>query len=100
MPPEQFVQKAMELNADVIGLSSLLTTGDPHVKATVEAIKKSELASRVKVICGGAAVTEKFADRTAAPTATRPTPWERWRSREDYWISINPLTSILVSGTV
>ena len=61
VPPEQFVQKAMELNADVIGLSSLLTTGDPHVKATVEAIKKSELGSRVKVICGGAAVTEKFA---------------------------------------
>jgi 5-methyltetrahydrofolate--homocysteine methyltransferase len=61
VPPEKFVEKAEELNADVIGLSSLLTTGDPHVKATVEAIKKSDLADKVKVICGGAAVTAKYA---------------------------------------
>jgi 5-methyltetrahydrofolate--homocysteine methyltransferase len=61
VPPEQFVEKARELNADVVGLSSLLTTGDPHVKATIEALKNSDLADRVQVICGGAAVTEKYA---------------------------------------
>jgi 5-methyltetrahydrofolate--homocysteine methyltransferase len=61
VPPEQFVEKARELNADVVGMSSLLTTGDPHVKATIEAFKNSELADRVKVICGGAAVTRKYA---------------------------------------
>jgi 5-methyltetrahydrofolate--homocysteine methyltransferase len=61
VPPEQFVEKARELNADVVGMSSLLTTGDPHVKATIEALKNSELADRVKVICGGAAVTRKYA---------------------------------------
>jgi len=61
VPPEQFVKKARELNADVVGMSSLLTTGDPHVKATIEALKNSELADRVKVICGGAAVTQKYA---------------------------------------
>lgn len=60
VPPEKFVEKAKELGADVIGLSSLLTTGDPHVKATVEAIKASDLADKVKVICGGAAVTAKY----------------------------------------
>jgi len=59
--PDKFVEKAKELGADVIGLSSLLTTGDPHVKATVEAIKASDLAGKVKVICGGAAVTTKYA---------------------------------------
>ncbi len=61
VPPEKFVEKAKELGADVIGLSSLLTTGDPHIKATVEAIKKSDIADKVKVICGGAAVTTKYA---------------------------------------
>lgn len=64
VPPETFVDKARELGANVVGLSSLLTTGDPHVMATVEAFKKSDLADTVKVICGGAAVTEKFAVQT------------------------------------
>ena len=61
VPPAKFVEKARELNADVVGMSSLLTTGDPHVKATVAAFKDSELAQKVKLICGGAAVTKKFA---------------------------------------
>lgn len=61
IPPEQFVEKARELNADVVGMSSLLTTGDPYVKATVEAFKKSDMAGRIKVMCGGAAVTRKYA---------------------------------------
>ncbi|MCF8033473.1 MAG: cobalamin-dependent protein [Desulfarculaceae bacterium] len=64
VPPETFVEKARELGADVVGLSSLLTTGDPHVKATVAAIKESDLAGKVKVVCGGAAVTPKFAVET------------------------------------
>jgi len=59
--PEKFVEEATALGADVIGLSSLLTTGDPHVKATVAAVKNSALAGKVKVICGGAAVTRKYA---------------------------------------
>lgn len=61
VPPEEFVHKAAEFEADVVGLSSLLTSGDPHVKATVEAFRESDLAGKVKVICGGAAVTKKFA---------------------------------------
>jgi 5-methyltetrahydrofolate--homocysteine methyltransferase len=59
--PEKFVEKAKELDADVVGMSSLLTTGDPYVKATVEALKNSDIADRIKVICGGAAVTPKYA---------------------------------------
>ena len=61
VPPEKFVEKARELKADAVGMSSLLTTGDPHLKATIEALKNSELADQVKVICGGAAVTQKYA---------------------------------------
>jgi 5-methyltetrahydrofolate--homocysteine methyltransferase len=59
--PETFVERAAELGADVVGLSSLLTTGDPHVKATVKAFRNNDPDSKIKVICGGAAVTEKFA---------------------------------------
>ncbi len=58
--PEDFVDQAKQLGADVVGMSSLLTTGDPYVKSTVEALKSSDL-NGVQVICGGAAVTEKFA---------------------------------------
>ena len=61
VPPEKFVEKATEFNADIVGLSSLLTTGDPYVKATLEAFGKSVLKGKVKIICGGAAITEKFA---------------------------------------
>lgn len=59
--PEKFVEMARKHNADVVGMSSLLTTGDPHVKSTVEAFKNSDLDGKVKLICGGAAVTKKFA---------------------------------------
>jgi 5-methyltetrahydrofolate--homocysteine methyltransferase len=72
VPPETFVEKARELGADVVGMSSLLTTGDPHVKATVEAIKQSDIADKVKVICGGAAVTEKFALETCGADGYAP----------------------------
>jgi methanogenic corrinoid protein MtbC1 len=60
VPAEKFVEKALEFNADIVGLSSLLTTGDPYVQETVAAIKNSPLKDKVKVMCGGAAVTEKF----------------------------------------
>jgi 5-methyltetrahydrofolate--homocysteine methyltransferase len=61
VPSEKFVEKAAELNADVVGLSSLLTTGDPYVKATLEAFQKSDLKGKVKIICGGAAITDRYA---------------------------------------
>ena len=59
--PQQFVEKARDLKADAVGMSSLLTTGDPHIKSTIEAFKASDLNGKVKLVCGGAAVTKKFA---------------------------------------
>mgnify|MGYP000948436573 FL=1 len=59
-PADKFLAAANEHNADLVGLSSLLTTGDPHVKSTVAAIKQSGLGGKVKVMCGGAALTPKF----------------------------------------
>ena len=60
VPAQAFVEAAMENRADIVGLSSLLTTGDPHVEETVKALKNSDIADNVKVICGGAALTPKF----------------------------------------
>jgi len=59
--PQQFVDKAREFKADAVGMSSLLTTGDPHIKSTIDAFKESDLDGTVKLVCGGAAVTKKFA---------------------------------------
>jgi len=66
VPAEKFVQAAREHNAHIVGLSSLLTTGDPHVEETVKAIKSSDIADKVRVICGGAAVTLKFVEACGA----------------------------------
>ncbi|WP_432800314.1 cobalamin B12-binding domain-containing protein [Poriferisphaera sp. WC338] len=64
-PPEAFIKAAIENNADVIGLSALLTTTMPAMKSTVEAIRNAGLKD-VKIIVGGAPVTESFADEIGA----------------------------------
>lgn len=60
VPADKFVAAAQEHNADVVGLSSLLTTGDPYVKSTVTALKASDMGGKVKIMCGGAALTPKY----------------------------------------
>jgi len=69
IPPERFVEAAREYKAQVIGLSSLLTTGDPFVEQTVKAIRASDSAGTVKVVCGGAALTSKFVLETCGADA-------------------------------
>ena len=71
VPAQKFVDAARENNAHIVGLSSLLTTGDPHVEETIHAIKKSDLADKVKVICGGAALTLKFVEACGADAHAR-----------------------------
>jgi corrinoid protein of di/trimethylamine methyltransferase len=69
VPAAKFVEAARAHNADLVGLSSLLTTGDPHVRETVRALKESDVSSRLKVICGGAALTPKFVLETCGADA-------------------------------
>lgn len=64
--PEEFIKLAKENNADVIGMSALLTTTMPGMQTTVETIKGSELADKVKTIIGGAPVTQRYADEIGA----------------------------------
>jgi len=65
VPPEKFVAAAREHNAEIVGLSALLTTTMPAMKTTVQAIRGAGLNS-VKVIVGGAPITPEFAREIGA----------------------------------
>jgi 5-methyltetrahydrofolate--homocysteine methyltransferase len=73
--PEKFVNVLQEQEADIVALSALLTTTMPNMKATIEALRKAGLRERVKVIIGGAPVTEGYAQQIGAdgysPDASR-----------------------------
>lgn len=57
---EQFIQAINDHNADIVALSALLTTTMNEMKAVVEALDAAGLRDKVKVMIGGAPVTESF----------------------------------------
>jgi 5-methyltetrahydrofolate--homocysteine methyltransferase len=61
-----FVEAVREHNADIVGMSALLTTTMPSMTATVEALTEAGLRDKVKVLVGGAPVTQAFADQIGA----------------------------------
>jgi 5-methyltetrahydrofolate--homocysteine methyltransferase len=63
--PEEFVQ-AVQGGAQVIGMSALLTTTMNNMKKTIEILEASGLRDQVKVVIGGAPVTEDFAKQIGA----------------------------------
>lgn len=73
--PEKFVAAVQEKGADIVALSALLTTTMPNMKATIEALREAGLREKVKVIIGGAPVTEGYAQQIGAdgysPDASR-----------------------------
>ncbi len=60
---ETFIEAAKEHNADIIGLSTLLTTTMCVVEETVEAINAAGLRDSVKILVGGAPLNQDFADK-------------------------------------
>ncbi len=64
--PEKFVEIAKSNNADIIGLSALLTTTMTNMKATVTALDQAGLKGKIKVMIGGAPVTEAYATQIGA----------------------------------
>jgi corrinoid protein of di/trimethylamine methyltransferase len=63
---EEFAAKAVELKADVVGVSALLTTTMRGQKLVVEALHRAGLRPGVKVIVGGAPVTKRWAEEIGA----------------------------------
>jgi corrinoid protein of di/trimethylamine methyltransferase len=66
VPAEQFVVKAQESNANLIAVSALLTTTMTAMKGVIDAVQKSDLKGRCKVMVGGAPVTQQYADSIGA----------------------------------
>jgi 5-methyltetrahydrofolate--homocysteine methyltransferase len=64
--PEQFVEAARNEDADLVGMSALLTTTMLSMKATIDALQEAGLRDKVKVMVGGAPVTSKFASEIGA----------------------------------
>ncbi|MCK4452033.1 MAG: corrinoid protein [Anaerolineae bacterium] len=66
VPVETFVEKARQVNADIVGLSALLTTTMARQRDTIEALDDLGLRPRVKVMVGGAPVTSGWVDEIGA----------------------------------
>jgi len=64
--PEDFVAQIKEKNAKIVCLSALLTTTMPMMKQTIDAIVEAGLRDQVKIMVGGAPVTQAFADEIGA----------------------------------
>ena len=64
--PDKFVAAVKADGVNIIGLSALLTTTMPNMQATIQALKAAGLRDKVKVIVGGAPVTEAYAQQIGA----------------------------------
>jgi corrinoid protein of di/trimethylamine methyltransferase len=66
IPTDVFVEKVKEIKPDILGLSSLLTSSMPQQKKVIDALTENGIRDTVKVIIGGAAVSEKWAREIGA----------------------------------
>ena len=64
--PEKFIATINEKNANIIAMSALLTTTMPAMKTTIDALKQAGVRGKVKVLIGGAPITQKYADEIGA----------------------------------
>jgi 5-methyltetrahydrofolate--homocysteine methyltransferase len=64
--PQKFVQKAQEIEPDIVAMSALLSTTMPAMPQTIEALRKAGIRDKVKVMIGGAPVTEQYAHEIEA----------------------------------
>jgi len=66
VPVATVIEKAREVDADIVGVSALLTTTMVGQREVIEALRESGLRSRVKVMVGGAPVTPDWAEEIGA----------------------------------
>ena len=64
--PEKFIEAISSGDVNIVALSALLTTTMPHMKRTIETIEQAGLRDKVKIIVGGAPVTQSYADEIGA----------------------------------
>ncbi len=66
VPPEKFVEAVNEQAPQILALSALLTTTMPAMKDTIDALSDAGVRDKVKVMIGGAPVTQSYADEIGA----------------------------------
>jgi len=64
--PEQFCAAVKAGDFDILGLSALLTTTMHVLDETIKALEDAKLRDRIKIMIGGAPVTQKYADKIGA----------------------------------
>jgi len=64
--PERFVEAVKNENPDLVGMSALLTTTMPGMKRTIDALARAGVRGSVKIMVGGAPVTQGFAEKIDA----------------------------------
>ncbi|MCK4600364.1 corrinoid protein [Candidatus Bipolaricaulota bacterium] len=66
VPADGFVTAVREKQPDILGMSALLTSTMPAMSKVIDALKKADLRERVKVLIGGAPVSEEYAREIGA----------------------------------
>ena len=66
VPIKKFIDKAQELNADIVASSSLMTTTMPGQRLLEDKLREAGIREKVKTMVGGAAVTQEWADKIGA----------------------------------
>lgn len=66
IPPQEFVDKAKEVNAQIIALSTLMTTTMVGIGRVVELLEQEKVREKFKVIVGGGPISQGFSDRIGA----------------------------------
>jgi len=64
--PEKFIETVNAKQANIVAMSALLTTTMPAMKTTIDALKQAGVRNKVKVLIGGAPITQKYADEIGA----------------------------------
>lgn len=72
--PERFVEAVREQRPHIVGLSSLMTTTMPAMSRTIQALSEAGLRQQVKVMIGGAPLTQEYGDEIGAD-AYAPDAW-------------------------
>ena len=87
--PEKFVAAVEEHGAQIVGISALMTTTMPAMKRTIDALTKAGHRERVKVMIGGAPVSQAYADEIGADGYAKDSTIAVVRAKELLGVPVN-----------
>lgn len=70
VPPRDFVDKAKEIQADIICMSTLMTTTMDGMEEVIKLLKEEGIRDKVTVMIGGGPISQNFADKIGADVYT------------------------------